>query len=356
VQTNANKSGLKDEGAMGRATAFINRFLSPLSLRLIRVSTSDAQQENSVGRLRKLDDSQSIMPHRESKQNYDAKFAYFKQVVQRPISLLILGSAGDSLILPEDIADITTVVKFDARESADGLEAANIINIKGVVSDVSGDVVFIERSQGSCSSLLLPNPKLVRDYDLGKNFVETKRIIVNAATINDVAGRSGINSWHYIKTDIEGMDFAVIKSIGDNIRNTVVLQMELRFEPFFMGEPFFHEVVSYLANYGFEVLDLRAERWRYKTKNMPYSSKGRATFCNVIFVNVGPLKPEITLVQALILGLLGYSNYAEYILENRPDIELEARNELVEFLFSKMHLNDRFLPYPKFPHVIEGAE
>jgi hypothetical protein len=113
------------------------------------------------------------------------------------------------------------------------------------------------------SSVLEPNPSLIEKYGLKEMYRIKQKHIVEAVTLAELADRNQVSDWDCIKTDLEGLDFEVIRGLGERIRNTSVVQMELRFEPFYAGEPHFHEVAAWLHERGFEILDIRPERWRH---------------------------------------------------------------------------------------------
>ena len=132
--------------------------------------------------------------------------------------------------------------------------------------------------------------------------------------------------------------------------------MELRFEPFYRGEPRFHEVAAYLEEKGFQLLDLMSERWRYKTAHAKFASQGHAVFCNAMFVNRRQENGADAAItrKALILGLMGYANYAERVLEpmagRRPDVV----REMIDLLFPAC-MRAPYMPYSPHPNVTHGA-
>ena len=108
-----------------------------------------------------------------------------------------------------------------------------------------------------CSSLLPPNEDLIKLYNLEKYFAIRSISEVDCEPISDLVGELGIDNIDFLKLDLEGLDFEVIKSLGQLIEGILFIQCELRFQPFYLNEPYFHEVVSYLYAHEFELL-LRA--------------------------------------------------------------------------------------------------
>ncbi len=317
----------------------LNRTLRIFDARLVRVST--------------LADNEGAPRRPDPQVDLEAGFAHLRDLLTTPLQFLMLGSSGDVLKLPRGLADKINVFSVDAV--APGL-GESFTAIRQIVTPDAGKAVFVERAFAGCSSIAAPRQRLVEAYGLEALFREKNRCEVESTSVRELALRHRVDRWHWIKTDLEGLDFAVVKSLGDAVRRTLVLQMELRFEPFFEGEPRFHSVASYLEDHGFDLLDLQIERWRYVTPNRLLPTKGRATYCDAVFVNRDPGGQNAdVLAQALILGLLGYLNYAEYLVERVRDAQPEAADEIIDFLFSRMRGGEPFLPHPSVPHVVTAA-
>jgi len=327
---------------LGRFVAALNRLLRLVDARLVRDSTFP-----------KGPPPPGPPPKPKPEVDLEARFVHLREVLTSPLNFLLLGSSNDVLKLPRDLADKIRVFSVDAVAPGQG---ASFTAISEIVAPEAGDVTFVERAFSGCSSIAPPRQDLVRAYGLEALFREKSRVQVQGTTVPQIARRHHVDRWHFLKTDLEGLDFEVVKSLGDGVRRTLVLQMELRFEPFYAGEPHFHEVAAYLAARGFEVLDLQIERWRYVTPHMLLHTKGRATYCDAVFVN-RDLTSQSTdiLAQALILGILGYLNHAEFLLARVCGVPPEATAEIIEFLFGRMRGGEPFVPHPSVPHVVSAA-
>ncbi len=330
----------------------INRVLRVFDARLVRASTF---QENEAARGGAGSEPPAPSPARKPNPQVDweAPLPRLRDLLTTPLHFLMLGSSGDVLKLPRGLADKVSVLSVDAV--APGL-GGPFIPIQQIVAPKAGKVTFVQRAFAGCSSIAQPRPALVKAYGLEALYEEKNRCEVESTSLGELALRHGVDRWHWIKTDLEGLDFEVVKSLGDGVRQTLVLQMELRFEPFYEGEPHFHTVAGYLADRGFDLLDLAIERWRYVTPNRLLPTKGRATYCDAVFVNRDPGGPIAdVLAQALILGILGYLNYAEYLVQRVRDAQPEAASEIIDFLFARMRGGEPYLPHPSVPHVVNAA-
>ena len=268
------------------------------------------------------------------------------------LNFAILGSLEDHFASLPNLANHIRIFSLDAISPGGGEDAhASVIPIRNVVAGKSGPTVFIERVVAGVSSMLEPKPDLIDLYSLQDLYKTKAEHHVHALTLADIAREHGVLRWDYVRTDLEGTDFAIIESLGSSIREISMVEMELRAEPFYRGEPHMHDVLTYMCGQGFEVLDLKPERWRASTPNMLYETRGRVTFCNTVFINRAKEAgtPVEILSHALIVGLLGYANAAErLVMPLRKTCEPEVLT-LQRLLYQRA--TARYLPWAGLPQV-----
>ena len=125
------------------------------------------------------------------------------------------------------------------------------------------------------------------------------------------------------------------------LNTTLVVQAELRFQPFYEGEPSIFKVGAYLEELGFEMIQLHPESWKYRTQRSADMRNGRLAFVDAVFF----LSPSVVkqrrgerylqamAKQIIIACQYGYSNYAEYLLENcAPGLPAAVHAELRAFI------------------------
>ena len=285
--------------------------------------------------------------------NQGVDLGAIRRRLEEPLRMLVLGSLDEDFQDNDTLTDLLEIYSLDAvAPGAASRQACKVFPIKSVVSGASESVEFIERNIAGVSSILQPDPGLVAKYGLEDMYQERARHQVDASSLSDLSAELGVEHWDYIKTDLEGMDLKVVKGLGDAIEHVSLVQMELRFEPFYIGEPYFHEAVAFMHERGFSVIDLRPEWWRIRTQHWTRATQGRAVFCNVVFANNAVFNADSrnALRHALILGACGFVNLAEGLIDN---LEPEVRNELQNLL-----LNDtakEYLPFRNLPHVTVGT-
>ena len=137
------------------------------------------------------------------------------------------------------------------------------------------------------------------------------------------------------------MDFEILTSASELISQSVCVQSELRFQPIFQGEPPFHEVVSYLAGVGFELVHLRPEIWKYATPSRRLLRDGRSVWTDALFfLAPGKVRERFGdsawkgFAKQIILGrMLGLSNLAEYLFaQTRAEYPPAVSAELEAFV------------------------
>lgn len=287
----------------------------------------------------------------------DQRLERVRELLDRTLDMIFLGSIGDSFQIPGNLEDKVRIFSLDAVDPGEGGDSGHqVVPIAKVVGPKEGPITFIERENVAVSSALLPKQDLIAAYGIEDYYRKAKEHHVDAVTLEQLADEHGVKDFGFIKTDLEGLDFDVLKGFGERVRDTGLIQMELRFEPFYEGEPYFHEVAAYLAERGFEVLDLKPERWRANTPHRDRSTRGRIVFVNALFVNrdLEHRAPVDRVRQVIILGLMGYSNFAERLLAGLQADEPAAAAELSQLLFGKA--GEPYLPMPDAPHVTHGSD
>lgn len=272
------------------------------------------------------------------------------------IEVVILGSLDDEFSVPKNLTQHVRIFSLDAvSPGSAGGQVSAVVPLRDVVAAQSGPARFKERVVTGVSSTLDPKPEMIELYGLQHLYKLKQEHHVQAVTLNDLAARHQVDHWDYVRTDLEGADYSIIRSLGEKLREVSMVEMELRAEPFYEGEPSFHEVLDYMYAQGFEVLDLKPERWRAKTPHVAYETRGRVTFCNTVFINrakeSGPVAQRIR--HALVVGLMGYANVAERLLMPLKDSQREQVQALQQLFFRKA--SETYLPYASMPQVTHGT-
>lgn len=236
-----------------------------------------------------------------------------------------LGCIGDhDYRLPRNIVNGITLVEVDAEGGAQTQSQYHRkIQITAPIAGTSGKHTFVRNTFAGTCSLLRPRPGKVEALGMQQYFNEVSAVEMECETIPDLLKRERIATLDFLKTDVEGLDSAIIQSCQEYFGRTLAFQAELRFDPFYETEPCFHETVSLLAAHGYEVLDIiHIDRWKYQTPNWKWQLEGRAVWADFLFflkpeklaANFGAEAPLAIAKQIILASMLGKKNYGEFLL------------------------------------------
>ncbi len=236
-----------------------------------------------------------------------------------------LGCIGDwDYGLPSELKAALTLIEIDAGGGAwTGGGYFKKVGVNQVIAGVPGKQKFRKNTfVGSCS-LLKPNFELVKAFGIERYHTMEKELDVECTTMPAVLEQNGLKHVDFLKTDLEGVDFAVVKSCEAILDKLLAVQCELRFEPFYQNEPPFHEVAAYLHAHGFELIGMFTEYWKYATEHRFSQSHGKPIYADCLFF----LRPEVVMKfpeplraaafakQIVIAAMVGQKNHAEHLLE-----------------------------------------
>jgi len=246
-------------------------------------------------------------------------------------TIVNLGCIGDSdYRLPRSIVNALTVVEVDAEGGARTRNPFHRkIQIAAPIAGEAGKKTFIRNTFAGTCSLLRPRPGKVEEFGMQPYFQQVRADELECETLPDLLQRHEITTLDFLKTDVEGLDSAIIRSCEKYLGKTLCLQCELRFDPFYETEPPFHETVAWLADRGYEVMDIvHIDRWKYPTANWEWQLEGRATWADFLLflkpeklsTNFGAEVPLAVAKQIILACMLGKKNYGEHLLQRFDSI------------------------------------
>lgn len=247
------------------------------------------------------------------------------EALKNHFTIVNLGCIGDAdYRLPPAIVNALTVVEVDAEGAANTQSNYHRkIQIAAPIAAEPGKKTFIRNSFAGTCSLLRPRAGKVDEFGMEQYFQVLGETEMDCETIPQLLDRNQLTSLDFLKTDVEGLDSAIIRSCEKYFGRTLAFQAELRFDPFYESEPSFHETVSLLASHGYEVLDiLHIDRWKYRTPGWKRHLEGRAVWADFLFflkpekltANFGDDAPLAIAKQIILACMLGKKNYGEFLL------------------------------------------
>ncbi|WP_118974881.1 FkbM family methyltransferase [Taibaiella koreensis] len=257
--------------------------------------------------------------------------------LNRDFVIVDLGSssARQSTFLKKFSSQIT-YIEIDALSTSDiqNSDLYKNIKIKKGVHIERGMKQFIERNYMACSSFLEIKEGVDIMYGLEDAMKEKARIDIDCITLNDILAEHKLDHIDFLKVDLEGLDFDIIKNIENTLPDVNVIQAVIRFHPLFKGEKHFFEICQYLSDRGFEFINFSClDEWKLNTSNQKNSRDGRMVWGDFVFFR--KLDKSATgftadlLKQILVSKSLQFNSYAEFLLEsNRPFFDAELYQEV----------------------------
>lgn len=237
--------------------------------------------------------------------------------------IIDLGSIN-SKDFPKVIRPAITLITLDAIGENKIIGKYNkFVSLKKAISENKGKKIFYKRNWPECSSFLNIKNEIIKSYNLQTQTKTLKSIPMNCTTLREILKNENLTQIDFLKTDLEGLDHKILTSAPEIIQKTLVIKSELRFQPFFVGEPKFHKTVDYLDRLGFDIITMNPEVWKYPTKHSKIQRDGRLVWADTIFfLNEDSIKriykknaPVAIIKQIIIAKSLKLDNYAEYLFE-----------------------------------------
>ena len=81
------------------------------------------------------------------------------------------------------------------------------------------------------------------------------KIEIDGWRMEEVMNHLQIETFDFMKIDVEGLGLQVLEGFGEKIKNTKYIQIELEIQQMWEDQSYYDDVVSYLSSLGFEILD-----------------------------------------------------------------------------------------------------
>lgn len=120
----------------------------------------------------------------------------------------------------------------------------------------------------ACSSLLVPDQKLTEHYPALHCARHVSSVEVETVTLDGWATENNVQTIDYIKVDTQGTELEILKGGINILKTTRVLEIEVEFNPIYLGQPIFSDVDLFLRAEGFVL-------WKL-TNQVHYSKCGSA--------------------------------------------------------------------------------
>lgn len=132
----------------------------------------------------------------------------------------------------------------------------NIIVVPMAVSETDGCAEFNITEHPESSSLLPIDSDNARQWVGDKEIRPVAKTVVPTIRLDTFLNTAGIQTVDYLKIDAQGSDLAVVKSLGDRLKDLrkIYLEVSVTPHPVYRGEAGKSEVIEFLQRRGFELV------------------------------------------------------------------------------------------------------
>lgn len=198
------------------------------------------------------------------------------EFADRPPVLLDIGAAGEIDRKWRNIAPYSVCIAFDAddremgyvvRETS-GYRKLYVYNC--IVTDaVTGEADFHLTSSPQCSSLLDPRQESLDNWAFGDYFRVDRNVRLKTVALPDVLAELGIDKVDWFKTDSQGTDLRLFKSLGDErIRRVLAAEFEPGFIDAYQGEDKLWSLLAYMEGRPFWMTSLQVKGSQRISRNI----------------------------------------------------------------------------------------
>lgn len=183
------------------------------------------------------------------------KIASSEVIQSNPPVLIDIGASGKLNSIWATIAPFSICIAFDAdKREFDYIEKNDsvfkkqyVFNKIVVASSDKPKQPFYLTQNPYCSSLLKPDAASLKNFHFANLFDIKETVEIDVIELKDVLAKLNISSIDWFKTDTQGTDLRLYKSLNESIQNKMLV---LEFEPGFMdayvGEDKIVDVMNYM--------------------------------------------------------------------------------------------------------------
>jgi len=207
----------------------------------------------------------------------------------------------------------------------------NLIVINSALSDSNKEIEFHLCKKQEVSSVYPPNFNFLNKFADSERFNVKKIIHLNADTLDNQLKREDIDEVDFIKIDTQGYELSILKGCSSCLENVVGLEIEVEFEPVYIGQPLFSEVDQYVRENGFTLVDLKRYFWKRKNNKNTGNKKGQIIFGDALYfkspeqiLSSSKISQEKIIRTIYVYLSYGYLDLSQVLLNNSKN-ELEER-------------------------------
>ena len=119
------------------------------------------------------------------------------------------------------------------------------------LAQTAGQRTLFVTQEPACSSLLQPDPDLTENYPALACARQVSTAEIETTTLDLWAAKNKVLVVDYIKIDTQGSELEILKGGVGVLQTARCLEVEVEFNPIYLGQPIFSEVDIFLRCQGF---------------------------------------------------------------------------------------------------------
>jgi FkbM family methyltransferase len=129
--------------------------------------------------------------------------------------------------------------------------ASNSLVLETALSNVTGTKVLNIARHFGCTSLRLPNHDVLSGYRIERFFRITGTAQVECTRYDLLHKAAEVPPPDAIKIDVQGYEYEVLQGFGALLQDCTGIELECHLYPIYKGQKLLHDLVSFLADFGF---------------------------------------------------------------------------------------------------------
>jgi len=150
------------------------------------------------------------------------------------------------------------------------------------LSNTKGEVQFNLCKKQMASSVLFSNMDLLELYPESDRFTIIDTVSMQTNTLDDEIS-SKDSHIDFIKIDAEASELYILQGATNTLCNVIGLEVESTFVPIRKDQPLFFDVIKFLHEQGFQLIDIRSDFWQRKT-GLSLHNKGQIIWADGLFL------------------------------------------------------------------------
>ena len=145
---------------------------------------------------------------------------------------------------------------------------ASITLIPVALAQTAGPRTLYLTQEPACSSLFQPDPYLTENYPALACARQVSTTEIQTTTLDHWASQNKVSVIDYIKVDTQGSELEILKGGIGALQTVRCLEVEVEFNPIYLGQAVFSEVDTFLRSQGFVLWKL-SNHVHYSRQGVP---------------------------------------------------------------------------------------